>query len=71
MLFDRGGRTRQAIVTSIRAVMANPLAMVIWAATIVLLTAIGFATFMAGLVVTLPLIGHATWHAYQDLVSRQ
>ena len=69
MLFDRGGSTRHAIMISIKAVARNPLAMAIWAAIIVLLTAIGFATFMAGLIVTLPLIGHATWHAYKDLVS--
>ena len=32
------------------------------------LTAIGFATFMLGLVIILPLLGHATWHAYRDIV---
>lgn len=69
MIFDRGGSTRLAIMVSIKAVARNPLAMAVWAALIVALTAIGFATFMAGLVVTLPLIGHATWHAYRDLVS--
>lgn len=69
MLFDRGGSTRHAINISVKAVARNPLAMAIWAAIIVVLTAIGFATFMAGLIVTLPLIGHATWHAYKDLVS--
>jgi len=69
MIFDRGGSTRHAIMISIKAVAKNPLAMAIWAALIVGLTAIGFATFMAGLVITLPLIGHATWHAYRDLVS--
>lgn len=69
MLFDRGGSTRHAILTSIRVVAANPAAMLVWAILIVTLTIIGFATFMAGLIVTLPLIGHATWHAYRDLVS--
>lgn len=69
MIFDRGGSTRHAIMTSIRAVARNPLAMVIWAALIASLTVFGFATFMAGLVITLPLIGHATWHAYRDLIA--
>ncbi len=69
LLFDRGGSTRHAIMISVKAVTRNPLAMAIWAALIVALTALGFATFMAGLIVTLPLIGHATWHAYRDLVS--
>lgn len=69
LLFDRGGSTWRAIRTSIKAVAANPVAMVLWAILIVVLTLIGFATLMAGLVITLPLIGHATWHAYKDLVS--
>jgi len=32
------------------------------------LTAIGFATWLFGLIVILPLLGHATWHCYKDLV---
>ncbi len=69
MIFDRGDSTRHAVMTSIKAVALNPLPMAVWAALIAGLTMIGFATFMAGLVVTLPLIGHATWHAYRDLLS--
>ena len=42
--------------------------MTLWAALIAALTLLGFATFMAGLVITLPLIGHATWHAYRDVL---
>jgi len=43
--------------------------MVLWAAVIVALTAIGFVTFYLGLIVALPLIGHATWHAYKDVIG--
>jgi uncharacterized membrane protein len=43
--------------------------MLVWAALITILTAIGFATFLLGLVVILPWIGHATWHAYRDIVD--
>ena len=32
-------------------------------------TGVGLATLYLGLIVTVPLIGHATWHAYRDLVS--
>jgi len=42
--------------------------MIVWAALIAGLTAIGFATLLSGLVVVLPVLGHATWHAYRDLV---
>lgn len=60
--------TMTAIVTSLRVLAANRGALVLWAAVIVLLTTIGFATWFIGLAVLLPVIGHATWHAYRDLV---
>ncbi len=42
--------------------------MAVWAASIAVLTAIGFATFLLGLVIVLPVLGHATWHAYRGLI---
>ncbi len=69
MIFDRGGSTWAAIQTSVKAVIMNPLPMALWATLIAALTIFGFATLMAGLVIILPLIGHATWHAYKDLVD--
>lgn len=42
--------------------------MIVWAAIIVALTAIGFATGLLGLIVLFPLLGHATWIAYKELV---
>ncbi len=68
MIFDGWADTKTAMLTSIKAVIANPGAMALWAVIIAVLTAIGFATFMLGLVIILPLLGHATWHAYRDLV---
>ena len=56
-------------MTSARAVALNPVAMAVWAVLIVALMAIGFATMMVGMVILLPLLGHATWHAYRDLVG--
>jgi uncharacterized membrane protein len=52
----------------VRALFDNPLPMLVWAALIVLLVGVGFATAFVGLIVTVPVIGHATWHAYRDLV---
>lgn len=68
MIFDRATNTRTAILTSIKAVAANLSAMTVWAAVIAGFTAIGFATFLFGLVIVLPVLGHATWHAYRDLI---
>jgi uncharacterized membrane protein len=43
--------------------------MLIWAGLIVSLVAFGFAAFYVGLIVILPMIGHATWHAYREAVE--
>jgi uncharacterized membrane protein len=68
MLVDRDVDAITAMMTSLRAVAANLLPMLLWAGLIVALTAVGFATLLVGLIVILPLLGHATWHAYKDLV---
>jgi uncharacterized membrane protein len=41
----------------------------LWAAIIVALTVLGFATLLFGLVLFMPLLGHASWHAYRELVA--
>lgn len=52
---------------SVAAVVQNPKPMALWAALIVVMMAAGFATLLAGFVLAFPLIGHATWHAYNDI----
>lgn len=69
MLMDRKADTVTAVVTSINATLRNKLPMAVWLVTIVVLTGIGFATFFVGMVVLFPLLGHATWHAYRDVVD--
>jgi uncharacterized membrane protein len=54
---------------SVKAAVHNIPAMILWAAFIVGLTALGFVTFLLGMIVIAPLLGHATWHAYRDLVG--
>jgi uncharacterized membrane protein len=69
MLLDRAKMdTLTAMIGSFNALRLNFAPMVLWGAIIVALVAIGFATFTLGLIVLLPLIGHATWHAYRDVV---
>ena len=58
-----------AVLASVDAVRANPGAMLLWAALIAFLTAIGFATFMIGLIMIFPLLAHASWHCYRDVVE--
>lgn len=69
MMLDRGTDMVVAALTSVRTLFENPGPLLVWALLIVVLTGAGFALFFAGLVVTVPLIGHATWHAYRDLVA--
>lgn len=70
MLMDRRVDIVTAVMTSLWTVRANPLAMLFWAAAIVLLTGVGIATSFIGLAVIFPVLGHATWHAYRELVQR-
>jgi uncharacterized membrane protein len=69
MMLDRDTDGVVAVLTSLRAFGANVPAMIVWGSIIVVLTAAGFALFFVGLVVTVPVIGHATWHAYRALVD--
>lgn len=68
MLLDRDVSAMEAVAVSVRTVLANPAAMLFWAGLIVVLTAMAMVPFFLGLALVIPLIGHATWHAYRDLV---
>jgi uncharacterized membrane protein len=56
-------------IASIQAVATNPRPMAFWAGLIVVLTAMALLPFFLGLTLLLPLVGHATWHAYRDLAA--
>ena len=58
-----------AMVTSVRAVVTSPLPMIGWAAVIVILLIVSALPYFLGLVVTLPVLGHATWHLYRRIVK--
>jgi uncharacterized membrane protein len=70
MLVDRPVDTVTAIMTSLWAVRENRLPMLLWATMIVGLTLVGVLTAFVGLAVLFPLLGHATWHAYRDMVAK-
>lgn len=69
LLLDRRIGVAAALMTSLRCFALNLDVLVLWAAILVSLTFAGFATFLAGLVFIMPLLGHSTWHAYRDLVK--
>lgn len=68
LIIDQDSSEMQAMQTSLHVALANPLTMLVWATLLLLLTVIGFVSFLLGLVVVFPLLGHATWHAYRDLI---
>lgn len=69
MLLDRPHGVVTAVATSVRAALVSPVAMALWATLILLLTLLGMATLMLGLVVVVPWLAHASWHAYIDVVQ--
>lgn len=68
LLLDRKIGLLEAVATSAVAVVLNARTMVVWAGLIVMFTAAGLAVGYLGLAVTLPLLGHATWHAYRAVI---
>lgn len=69
MILDRKVDAITASVTSINAVLRNKKPMILWGSLIALSVVLGFATAFIGFIVLLPLIGHATWHAYQETID--
>lgn len=68
-IIDSDVSALDAMLLSIRVVVANLPVMLVWAGLIVLLIAVGFFSLLLGMVIIYPLLGHATWHAYRDLVE--
>ena len=68
MIMDRKTDVVTAVITSINAVLRNKGVLILWAGIIVTIVAIGFITAFIGFIVLMPLIGHATWHAYQETI---
>jgi uncharacterized membrane protein len=69
LMLDRNQDAISSMLASIGALARNPGSMIVWGLLIVGLTVIGFMSFHLGLVVLMPVVGHATWHAYRDLVA--
>ncbi len=68
LLLDRDVRMETAILTSIRAVAANPLPMATWGLIVAAALVIGSVPCLLGLVIVMPVLGHATWHLYRRVV---
>lgn len=69
MLLDRDVDFITAIITSVKAVLLNPAVMLGWGLIVLVLTVAALVPAFLGLLVVLPVLGHATWHLYQKLVE--
>ena len=69
LMLDRHATAIDAIRTSLRAVVKNPVAMAAWGLIVAVLLVIGSLPLFVGLAVVLPVLGHATWHLYRKVVE--
>lgn len=70
LMIDRQSDIITAIASSVNAVIKNLLPMLFWAFIILVLTFLGFLTYGLGLLIVTPVLGFATWHAYQEILSK-
>jgi uncharacterized membrane protein len=68
LLLDRDVKMETAIWASIQAVMANPLPLAVWGLIVAAALVIGSVPCLLGLVIVMPVLGHATWHLYRRVV---
>lgn len=71
LLLDRHISPKLAIATSINASLANPGPVALWGLLVAVLLVLGMATLFVGLVVVMPVLGHASWHLYRKLIVPQ
>lgn len=69
LMIDRHVDMPTAVRTSIAAVEANPRVMMYWGLTVTGLLVLGCLPVLVGLVVVMPVLGHATWHLYRKVVG--
>jgi uncharacterized membrane protein len=70
MILDQNAPVGKAMRASVHAVLRNIPAMILWSALILVATIIGYAPLLAGMLIIAPLLGHATWYAYADMIDR-
>jgi uncharacterized membrane protein len=69
LLVDRDVSVLDAVLASWRVVIENPLPMAVWAALVLGFTLLGLGSLLIGLVFVIPMLGHASWYAYRDVLD--
>jgi uncharacterized membrane protein len=70
MLLDRDVGLYTAVATSVRAVLTNPGPMAVWGLIVAGGLVVGSIPALLGLIIVMPVLGHATWHLYRKVVPR-
>jgi uncharacterized membrane protein len=70
MLLDRNVSLETAVRTSIEVVRRNPRVMAVWGLVIAGGLVLGSIPLLLGLIIIMPVLGHATWHLYRRVVRR-
>jgi uncharacterized membrane protein len=70
LLLDRDVGLRTAVMTSVRAVLTNPGPMAVWGLIVANGLVLGSIPVLLGLIIVMPVLGHATWHLYRKVVPR-
>ncbi|MGH6876664.1 MAG: DUF2189 domain-containing protein [Rhizomicrobium sp.] len=68
LLLDRPVNVSNAVRTSVRAVILNPIPMLTWGLIVAIGLILGAIPALIGLVIVMPILGHATWHLYRKVV---
>jgi uncharacterized membrane protein len=70
LLLDRDVGLVKAVSTSVRAVQMNLVPMAVWGMIVAGLLVLGSLPLLLGLIIVMPVLGHATWHLYRRVVAR-
>ena len=69
LMLDRHAGALEAIVTSLRVVAKNPIPVATWGLIVAALLVVGTIPFFLGLAVVIPVLGHASWHLYREVIA--
>ncbi len=71
LMMERRVDMMTAVFTSFNAVKSNIPAMIVWATFICVGVLLGFVTYGVGMLVTMPVLGYGTWHAYREVIKKK
>lgn len=69
LLLDRDTDVVTAMITSVKTVVTSPAPMIAWAAIVTVVLILSLVPMFLGLLLTLPILGHTTWHLYRKAVE--